>query len=128
MKLFKKLAVVGMALTLCLGAGAALTACDKGESSEAASEATVKGYDFKVLMKNGDPAVGYQIQLCIAGGTTCLNPVNVGADGTLFYEADTTKSYEVHVMKDNKQLAKTEYVASIIKENHTGTITVTINQ
>ncbi len=127
MKLWKKLAVLGMALTMCFGVGAALSACDKG-AGDSASEATVKGYDFKVVMKNGDPAVGYQIQLCIAGGTTCLNPVNVGTDGTLFYEADTTKSYEVHVMKDNKQLEKTEYVASVIPANHTGVIDVKINK
>ncbi len=141
MKIFKKVAMLCMALTLCLSVGATV-ACggkDKGGNSTSSSitdEVTQDGYSFKVVNASGAPATGYKIQLCkkAPDGTlgACLMPVSVGADGTLSYKVtDKDTAYEIHVLDANgTALKKTEYVTTgDIPANYDGgELTVTVNK
>ena len=106
MKIFKKLAVLSMALLFAFGLGA-MTACDGGESSSSTSTSeagkTYTCYEFTVLDKDGNKvADGYQVQLCIvnADGSlgSCLMPIAV-ASGVCEYTAVTEAGvYEAHVL------------------------------
>ncbi len=97
MKLFKKLAILGMALTLAIGTGAALTACGgDGDGTSTSSSAQTTTYTFKVLNADDTPAVGYQVQLCITDGS-CIAGIPVETDGTCEYEVDGSVSYSIHV-------------------------------
>ncbi len=139
MKLLKKLATLGMALTLCLGVGAALTACDKEEpatantsSSEEKEESVLK---FKIVDKNGAPLAGYKIQLCIAGGTSCLTPSDLSdAEGNVEYknaQLDLTKSYDVHLLDENNtEIAATDFVTKspVTPADYNSVITVKYNK
>ncbi len=100
MKLFKKLAILGMALSLCFGAGAALTAC--GDESDSSSQEQTTSYSFKLLNADDTPAVGYKIQLCKTDGS-CLAFKAVGADGKVSYPVNPTEAYEVHVLNENDE-------------------------
>ncbi len=135
MKLFKKLAAICMALTMCFGLGMAFTACG-GNDNPGAEQNYAATYVFNVT-KNNAAAVGYQIQLCSknADGTlgACEQPVDVGSDGIAKVGiTDVSTAYEIHVMKDNKQLGKDYYAISglvdIPANYNGGTITIIITK
>ncbi len=132
MKLFKKLAVLCMALTLCVGIGATVVACG-GDEPDTSSSATVEGYSFKVLKKDGSPATGYSVYLCQSGAPTiCLMPVDVAADGTATIEVDDkTVGYDVHLQLNGKDVSDLDFQASTksIPANYDGgVITITLNK
>ncbi len=118
MKILKKLAILVMALTLCVGFGGTMTACDKEGSS---NSQTQKGYTFKVVNKDDTPAVGYYVQLCKTNGT-CLEFVAVDEDGVILYALDDTSiDYEVHVLDANQD--QVEFTGlKTVTANHTGEI------
>ncbi len=103
MKLFKKLAVVAMAITLCFGAGATLASCGGNGGSSTSSEATVaSGYKFKVVKADGSAAVSYMVLLC--QGDACGVPQMTDANGVAtvasnFLPGDKSAAeYDIHVM------------------------------
>ncbi len=122
MKLFKKLAILCTALTLCVGVGATVASCGGDKGGDVTSEATQEGYNFKVLKKDGTPAAGYQVQLCLAGdAASCFMPVDVEEDGTVFYAVDKTKEYEIHLMLNGEQVSKLNFqTLSKIPANYDG--------
>ncbi len=110
MKIFKKLAVLSMALLFAFGLGA-MTACDGGDTSSSASNSeagkTYTCYEFTVLDKDGNKVAdgAYQVQLCNvnADGSlgSCLMPIAV-ASGVCEYTAVTEAGiYEAHVLDAN---------------------------
>ncbi len=95
MKILKKLAILVMALTLCVGVGATVVACDKDGTK---NEQSQKGYSFKVVNADGTPAVGYVIQLCYTSGTCLENQPVTDEEGKVFFELeDTAQAYSLHV-------------------------------
>lgn len=114
MKLFKKLATICVAITMCFGLGLTLTACDNGGNPTNSEQSANATYVFSVT-KNNAAAIGYEIQLCTknADGSlgACLQPVAVGADGLAKIAiSDVNSVYEIHVMKDGSPLDKSKYI------------------
>ena len=107
MKLLKKLAILAISLTLCLGAGALTTACGGNDSSsssvssvESSTETTTNAYTFIVLNKDGTPAANVNVQLCTLGdGASCFMPILTDANGKVEYTFDgfTEGEYEIHL-------------------------------
>ena len=104
MKLFKKLAILCTALTLCCGVSVALTACEGDEPSSGISATQETVYKFKVLNKDGTAATQYKVQLCKKDENgklgACLSVLGVvGADGVATISvADTSTKYEIHLI------------------------------
>lgn len=104
MKIFKKLAALCMAISLCLGVGA-LASCggSDGDSSSSVQQNTDAGYLFKVVNADGSAATGdFAIALC-QGTTLCYDTVNVDENGCVLYNADTVEGfpgegvYDIHI-------------------------------
>lgn len=108
MKLFKKIATLALALTLCAGIGAFAAACDNtGENSNSVTSEVPSedgAYKFKIVNKDGSAATGYSIQLCSykADGVTlesCYQPVAADENGLVSYDcAPSAAVYEIHVL------------------------------
>ncbi len=103
MKLFKKLAVLCMALSL---VSVAFVACGKdkdttsGSATSSVEETTGvtainNGYTFLVKDANGQPAAGYMIQLCDANG--CQGSPASTATGVINM-VKAAGEYEIHLM------------------------------
>ena len=91
MKAFRKLAILGMTLALCFGAGAAV-ACggNTGDSStNSSTEQTAQAYEFTVLNADGSAAANINVQLCVLNSageqTACYMPVLTDANGKASY-------------------------------------------
>ena len=97
MKLFKKLAVACLSLTMFAGIGFLTTstaAC--GTKTEAPATDT---YNFKIVNADNTPAVGYVIQLCI---NTCTFSQPTNAKGEVSYAGtEGAGAYEIHVFTAN---------------------------
>ncbi len=127
MKVFKKLAGLCLALTLCSGI-CAFAAC--GESDPADSTPSVNnpvgatGYKFKIVNADGTPASNVGIQLCTLkpDGTLdlCKAPVMVDAKGEVLYEVEAMV-YEIHVFDYSTGSAHMNY------ESETTTTSATYN-
>ena len=93
MKLFKKLAVACLSLTMFAGIGfltTSATAC--GTQSESPATDT---YKFKIVNADNTPAVGYVVQLCI---NTCTFSEPTNANGEVSYAGtEGAGAYEIHV-------------------------------
>ncbi len=127
MKLFKKLAVLCMALTLCVGVGATMTACGGGNGDGTSSEAPfTNGYRFRVVNQDGSPATGYQVQICIAGNASaCLAPAKVDANGYVNYVVeDKTQAYEIHLLDANYEAVENFESLETIPANYNGGVIV----
>ena len=111
MKFLKKLAILCMTLTLCVGF-ASLTACGGGNSTDntASSETTYSpddvipaptdkaAYYFKVINENGTPAKDVKVQLC-KGDEMCFDPIAVDANGDVCYVPNAgAGEYDIHVL------------------------------
>lgn len=101
MKLFKKIAMLTMALALTFSVGA-LAACDgNGESStpdSSTEQPAAASYKFKVVNANGEAVSGVQIQLC-KGEDFCAMPVMTDANGKADYAFPNSQAdaYSIHV-------------------------------
>lgn len=103
MKIFKKLAALCMAISLCLGVGALAACGGDGDNSSSVQQSTDAGYLFKVVNADGSVATGdLEIALC-QGTTLCYNTVRVDANGCVLYNADTVQGfpgegvYDIHI-------------------------------
>ena len=105
MKIFKKIAALCMAISLCVGVGA-LTASCGGSSDSSSSEqtTTATGYLFKVVNADGTAAdTTYAVQLC-KGDEMCFNPCFLDENGQANYNATTVTGfpgagvYDIHVL------------------------------
>ena len=105
MKLFKKLAMVTMALILSLGAGAMITSCGgdtDNTSTNSSVEQTTEGYTFIVLNVDGSAAANVNVQLCTLNPDgslgACFMPVATDANGKAIYSAvPGAGEYEIHL-------------------------------
>ena len=100
MKLFKKLAMLTMALALTFSVGA-LAACGGNEdsgSSTSSEQTAVTSYKFKVVKADGTAAAGVQVQLC-KGTDFCAMPVMTDANGVADYAFPNSQAdaYSIHV-------------------------------
>ena len=106
MKIFKKIAGLCLALTLCAGM-LAFTACGDGGNTPPASSSTppasseqpdtqkATGHKFRVLDKDGKPVAGVFIQLC---KDTCTFSAATDANGEVSYAGgDGEVEYSIHV-------------------------------
>lgn len=118
MKLFKKLAALCMAITLCAGVSA-MTACggDNGGDSSSQQSTGATAYLFKVVNADGSVATTYtfqkedgttvenpiSIQLC-SGLEMCYNPCPVDENGCATYNTTTVSGfpgagvYDIHIL------------------------------
>ncbi len=98
MKLFKKLATLCLALTLCVGVGVAMTSCGDETNGDNEQVQVIKdGYTFKVVNADGSAAKNYMIQLCNEGG--CVGgPTTVTNDNGVTSVKTAAGVYEIHVM------------------------------
>ncbi len=120
MKLFKKLTVLCMALTLCLGAGSALVACENlggdsssdsvleststsesnGDSSSTSSTDEAATYVYRVSVQN-ETGFGFNkvdVALKDASGNTVVSkPTNASGNANFFKEEITAGEYSVVV-------------------------------
>ncbi len=102
MKLFKKLAILTMALTLCVGVSSTAIACGGEEKPAVVNPVNGTTYNFKVVHDDGTAATGYSVQLCTIDNTRCLEPVAVGTDGKVAYNVpDTTIDFVLHINDKN---------------------------
>lgn len=102
MKLFKKIAMLTMALALTLSVGALAACGGNGESSTPSSSteqpAAKEGYKFKVVDKNGKPVEGVYVQLCNA---MCTFSEATNANGEVVYGGTEGElEYEIHVYRE----------------------------
>ena len=101
MKILKKIAVLSMALMLCFGAGAALTACGGNKDNGTSVEQTATAYEFTVLNADGTPAKDVKVQLCVLGNAAaCYMPVATDANGKVTYNPmgfPGEGEYEIHL-------------------------------
>ena len=100
MKIFKKLAIVCLSLTMMAGV-AAFTACgnNNGNNNTNSETPATETYNFKVVNADGTPAVGYVIQLCI---NTCTFSQPTNASGEVSYAGtEGAGAYEIHVFTAN---------------------------
>jgi len=128
MKLFKKIAVLCMALTLCFGAGAALTACG-GNDETSSSEQTVTAYTFTVLNADGTAAKDINVQLCVLGNAAaCYMPMATDANGKVTYNPPGFPGegeYEIHLL--SKDLSTSlEFNGPVSTPTVYGEITLTL--
>ncbi|MBQ2769154.1 MAG: hypothetical protein IJF44_04190 [Clostridia bacterium] len=99
MKVFKKLAGLCLALTLCSGI-CAFAACGESEPADdstphSSTPVAKEGYKFKIVDKDGNPVQGYKVQLCI---NTCTFSEATDANGEVTYGGDEGEgAYEIHV-------------------------------
>ncbi len=117
MKLFKKLAVLCLSLTMCLGVGASFAACggdDKSTTSSVVDEAIA--YKFQIKRANGEVAAGYRVLLC-KGEDQCGQFVAADANGIVEYPvsklpeidgARTAMAYDIHVLEPD--VDKSDYL------------------
>ena len=102
MKLFKKIAMVTMALMLSFGAGAMISACGGDNGNGTSSEQTANAYTFIVLNADGTAAVGVNVQLCVLGNSAaCFMPVAADANGKVVYSPagfPGAGEYEIHLL------------------------------
>ena len=108
MKLFKKLAIACLSLTMLAGFAAFASCGDKTNdnpansnsntesSSEVSSDvAQTEAFKFRVLKADGTPAVGYVVQLC---NKTCAFSEATDENGEVsFAGGDGEVVYEIHV-------------------------------
>lgn len=120
MKIFKKIAALCMAISLCAGVGA-LTACggNSGDDSSSVEQSQASGYLFKVVNANGEAVTTFSydndgttvenpiaIQLC--EDELCYNPCFVDANGQANYNAATVSGfpgegvYDIHIIGGGK--------------------------
>ena len=85
MKVFKKMASVMLALTLCLGLFG-LVACNKGDDK-------ATGYSFRVVDAENAPVVGATVQIC---SDMCLDQIT-DEKGEVFFEKCGELAWEIHV-------------------------------
>lgn len=135
MKMFKKLAGLCLALTLCVGLGA-IASCggsskddDKSTTSEAPAPATK--YEVTVLNADGTSATDVKVQFCAmnADGTlgACYAPVAVDANGVCAYSPmgfPGVGIYEIHVLDSLSQ--PLELAEHVVTEATFGEYTVTL--
>ena len=99
MKVFKKLAGLCLALTLCSGI-CAFAACGETEPADdstphSSTPVTQTGYKFKIVDKDGNPVQGYKVQLCI---NICTFSEDTDANGEVTYGGTEGEGeYEIHV-------------------------------
>lgn len=105
MKVFKKLAGLCLALTLCSGicAFAACGESDPADSTPTQSTPVVKeGYKFKIVDKDGNPVQGYYVQLCDDIG--CKTSSATDANGeVVFAPSSGAGVYDIHVFTGSAQ-------------------------
>lgn len=98
MKIFKRLATVLMALTLCFGFAGALTACDdEGGAGSSSEQPANNAYVFTVVDKDGAPVKDAIIQLCIPNGSCLMAMPTTDANGKATFEAPEAAVYDIHV-------------------------------
>ena len=104
MKLFKKIAMVTMALMLSFGTGAMISACGGDNGNGTSSEQTENAYIFTVLNADGTAAVGVNVQLCALGNASvCYMPVATDANGKANYAPmgfPGAGEYEIHLLDE----------------------------
>ena len=134
MKMFKKLAGLCLALTLCAGLGA-IASCGgsskDGDTSTSEAPAPATNYEVTVLNADGTSATDVKVQFCAvnADGSLgmCYMPVAVDANGVCSYIPmgfPGVGVYEIHVLDSaNQQLSLTEHV---VTEATFGAYTVTL--
>lgn len=116
MNIFKKLAGICMAISLCLGV-CAFTAC--GNNNDGGFQAKENAYNFRVVNADGTAATGYQVQLCTADQTTCYPGVAVDGEGYCAYTCPEGV-YEIHLLPadteftSNPELTPATYSTEII--------------
>ncbi len=146
MKLLKKLTILATALTLCLGAITAFTACDGGDdhssssvssvessietsSEESSEEASTTAYTFVVLNNDGNPAENINVQLCMLGdGAACFEPMPTDANGVVEYTAmgfPGEGEYEIHLFNVD-MTTPLEFTGPVSTPTVFGTITLTL--
>lgn len=106
MKIFKKIAALCMAISLCACVGAFAASCGGSNNETSSSEETqaATSYLFKVVKADGTPAdSSYAVQLC-KGLELCYNPCFLDANGQASYNATTVAGfpgegeYDIHVL------------------------------
>ncbi len=127
MKLFKKLAVLCMALTLCFGAGAALTACG-GNTEDSSTEQTAECYVFTVLNADGTAAKDINVQLCVLdNAAACYMPMATDANGKISYTPigfPGEGEYEIHLF--DLSMKPLEFTGPVSTPTVFGEITLTL--
>lgn len=104
MKVFKKLASVMLALTLCLGLFG-LVACNKNDEP-----AVADSYYFQIIKEDGNPAdSNYSVQLCTEDGLTCRQPVKADENGYVHVKVEKMV-YVIHVFKVKEEGGSAEQV------------------
>ena len=102
MKLFKRLAMMAMALGFCFCAGATVAACGGDNGNGTSSEQTTNAYTFIVLNADGSAAEGVNVQLCVLGNSAaCFMPVAADANGEVVYTPTGfpgAGEYEIHLL------------------------------
>ena len=102
MKLFKKLAIACLSLTMLAGF-ASFAACGSTDNNSASNSgnsnteqpAQTEGFKFKVVKADGTPAVGYVVQLC---NNTCTFSEAANENGEItFGGGEGALAYEIHV-------------------------------
>lgn len=112
MKIFKKIAGLCLALTLCAGM-MAFTACGDGGNTPPASSSTppasseqpdtqqATGHKFRVLDKDGKPVAGVFIQLC-TDKNCYFSETATDANGEVSYIGEAGEVvYDIHVYSVN---------------------------
>ncbi len=107
MKLFKKLAVLVMSLTLCVGFGATVAACGKDDKPTAEQPAK-DGYSIKVLDTEGNPFTDCAVSICTADGVYCSKLLAPNAKGTAVFSGENLPTggaaeYVVHVYNEDME-------------------------
>lgn len=108
MKLFKKLAALCMAISLCACVGVFAASCGgaggNSEQSSSEQQQTATGYLFKVVNADGTPAAStYAVQLC-KGLELCYTPAFLDAKGEAVYNSTAVIGfpgegvYDIHVL------------------------------
>lgn len=101
MKLFKKIAMLTMALALTFSVGALAACGGNGESStpdSSTEQPAVSSYKFKVVNASGEAVSGVQVQLC-KGTAFCAMPVMTDDNGVADYAfpEGLADAYSIHV-------------------------------
>lgn len=106
MKIFKKIAALCMAISLCVGVGALATSCGGGDNDASSSQQQneTTGYLFKVVNADGSAASDVYVQLCDGVSGICYGNVAVDETGSVLYNSTTAKDfpgagvYDIHVL------------------------------
>ena len=134
MKLFKKLAIMTMALAFCCG-GAALTACGGGDDTkdsstptESSVEQTAEAYTFTVLNADGSAAANVNVQLCALGNASvCYMPMATDTNGKVTYNPMSFPGkgeYEIHLF--DASMNAVEFDGPVTTPTVYGEITLTL--